>query len=837
MAPAPLRSPKATARPRLEIPVAGMHCASCVGRVERAIRAAAGVDEAAVNLGTGRATVLLEAGAGAGPVLAAIRGAGYAPVDETLDLAIAGMSCASCVGRVERALAAVPGVLDASVNLATGRVRARYAGGEGTLAAIRAALSEAGYPADPVTPAGEGIDRDRAARAAELARLGRDLTLAAALTAPLLVLEMGAHLIEALHHGLAAALGEGGIRFVALALATLVQFGPGRVFYARGLPALLRGAPDMNALVMLGTSAAYGYSALAALAPGLLPAGTDHTYFETAAVVITLVLLGRLLEARARCRAGDAIRRLMTLRPTTARVVRDGVEVDLPIEQVRPGDVVAVRPGERAPVDGAVLDGASYVDESMITGEPVPARKGPGDAVVGGTVNGTGAFRLRATRVGADALLAQIVRTVEAAQGSKLPIQAVVDRVAMGFVPAVLAAAFATFAAWMAFGPAPALPMALAAAVAVLIVACPCALGLATPTSILVGTGRAAEMGVLVRRGEALQVLRDARVVAFDKTGTLTRGRPTLTDLAVQPGCSEDAVLRLAAAVESRSEHPVAGAIVEAARGRGLALPEPQDFAAEPGFGVAALVEGRSVRVGTARWMAQDGVDLAAVAAEAARLAAAGRSVLYAAVDGRLAAVLAVADPVKDTTPAALRALKAAGLRLVMVTGDGRVAAEAVARDLPIDEVVAEVLPADKAAVVRRLQAGGARVAFVGDGINDAPALAQADVGLAIGTGTDVAVESADVVLMSGDLRAVADAVALSRATMRNIAQNLGFAFAYNVVLIPVAAGALYPAFGVLLSPMAAGLAMAFSSVSVVANALRLRRVRPALAAVGEGPQ
>jgi Cu+-exporting ATPase len=588
----------------------------------------------------------------------------------------------------------------------------------------------------------------------------------------------------------------------------------------------------MNSLVMLGTTAAYGYSVASTFAPGLLPEGTDYTYFEAGAVIVTLILLGRYFEARAKGRTSEAIRRLMTLQAKTARVVRDGQEVEVGIEAVRPGDIVAVRPGEKVPVDGEVVEGASYVDESMITGEPVPAQKSMGSGVVGGTINKTGAFRFRATKVGADTLLAQIVRTVEEAQGSKLPIQELVDRVTTWFVPAVIAAAALTFVAWLVFGPSPALTYALINAVAVLIIACPCAMGLATPTSIMVGTGKAAEMGVLFRRGEALQALKDAAVVALDKTGTLTKGRPELTDMQVAPGFAEADVLRLVASVETRSEHPVAEAIVAAARRRGLDLPAPASFEAEPGFGVRAEVEGRRVEVGADRLMRQLGLNISVFADVAARLADEGKTPLYAAVDGQLATVIAVADPIKESTPAAIAALHGLGLKVVMITGDNRRTAEAIARRLGIDDVIAEVLPTDKAEVVKRLQTGGSvKVAFVGDGINDAPALAQADVGLAIGTGTDIAIEAADVVLMSGDLRNVPNAIALSQATIRNIQQNLFWAFGYNVVLIPVAAGALYPVFGILMSPIFAGLAMAFSSVSVLTNALRLRRFVPPLPA------
>ena len=807
----------------LNIPVRGMTCASCVGRVERALQEVDGVDAASVNLATARAQVSFRPDmTDPARVAEAIRAVGYEPAEETIELRITGMTCASCVGRVERALTAVPGVLDASVNLATERASVRTLG-DITPSLVRA-VQDTGYDTEAVHESAEQTDRERDARAAELSSLRRSVIVAALGTLPLLVFEMGGHMSENMQGALDAWIGTEVVQVLSFAFATFVLFGPGFRFHQKGWPALWRGAPDMNSLVALGTTAAYAYSVVATFAPGLLPTGTVYTYYEAGAVIVTLILLGRWFEARAKGQTSEAIRRLMTLQAKTARVVREGKEIEVNIDAVRVGDVVIVRPGEKVPVDGEVLEGSSYVDESMITGEPVPAQKRTGASVVGGTINGMGSFRFRATKVGGDTLLAQIVRTVEAAQASKLPIQAVVDRVTMWFVPVVIGLALLTFLAWLVFGPSPALTYALVNTVAVLIIACPCAMGLATPTSIMVGTGKAAGMGVLFRRGEALQSLRNATVVAVDKTGTLTRGRPELTDIAVASSEAEDEVLRLVASVETRSEHPIAEAIVTEARRRMLSLFEPAGFEAAPGFGVRAVVNGRRVEVGADRMMRQLGLDVSAFAKTAARLGDEGKTPLYAAIDGRLAAVIAVADPIKETTPTAIQALHDLGLKVVMITGDNSHTAQAIARRLGIDEVVAEVLPTDKADVVRRLQAGGAAyVAFVGDGINDAPALAQADVGLAIGTGTDIAIESADVVLMGGDLRGVPNAIALSQATLRNIRQNLVWAFGYNVVLIPVAAGVLYAPFGILLSPMLAALAMALSSVSVLTNALRLR--------------
>ncbi|WP_429130132.1 copper-translocating P-type ATPase [Ensifer sp. 4252] len=614
--------------------------------------------------------------------------------------------------------------------------------------------------------------------------------------------------------------------YLQFVLTTLVLFGPGLRFYQKGIPALLRLAPDMNSLVAIGTAAAWGYSVVATFASGLLPEGTANVYYEAAAVIVTLILLGRVLEARAKGRTSEAIKHLMGLQAKTARVVRDGETIEIPLADVHAGDTVLVRPGDRVPVDGTVVDGNSYVDESMITGEPVPVEKLAGADVVGGTINKTGSFTFRATKVGADTVLAQIIRMVEQAQGAKLPIQSLVDKVTAWFVPAVIAIAAITFAIWLIFGPDPALSFALVNGVAVLIIACPCAMGLATPTSIMVGTGRAAEMGVLFRKGEALQTLRNAEIIAVDKTGTLTKGRPELTDLDTSAGFERSDVLALVAAVETRSEHPIAEAIVEAAKAEGIAIAAPANFEAVPGFGASATVKGRTVHVGADRLMTKLNLDVSVFADQAARLGSEGKSPLYASIDGKLAAIIAVADPIKETTPQAIRMLHDLGLKVAMITGDNRRTAEAIAAKLGIDEVIAEVLPDGKVAALKRLKADGRAVAFVGDGINDAPALAEADVGLAIGTGTDVAIESADVVLMSGDLLGVPNAIALSKATIRNIKENLFWAFGYNAVLIPVAAGALYPAYGLLLSPIFAAGAMALSSVFVLGNALRLRGFR-----------
>ncbi|WP_112312819.1 heavy metal translocating P-type ATPase [Pseudogemmobacter bohemicus] len=811
---------------KIVIDVEGMTCASCVGRVERALQAVPGVKTAAVNLATERAEVI-GSDVDRSALVKAIEDAGYDVPTRPVDLIIEGMTCASCVARVERALKTVPGVTAANVNLATERATVT---GTAALASLIGAIADAGYEARAATETAIMSEESAAKKTAEEAALRRDVLFAAALTLPVFVLEMGSHLFMWVHMAVMNSIGMQNSWYIQFALTTVVLLGPGLRFYRKGFPALARLAPDMNSLVAVGTLAAFGYSLVATFAPGILPPGTQNVYYEAAAVIVTLILLGRLLEARAKGRTSEAIKRLVGLQAKTARVLRNGGLVEVPVAEVRPGDVVEVRPGERVPVDGEVTTGASWIDESMISGEPVPVEKALGSTVTGGTVNQTGAFSFRATAVGEATMLAQIIRMVEAAQGGKLPIQALVDRVTMWFVPVVMALAVLTFAVWLIFGPDPALTFGLVNAVAVLIIACPCAMGLATPTSIMVGTGRGAEMGVLFRKGEALQALQSVKVVAFDKTGTLTEGKPRLTDMALAPGFDRAAVLAVVAAVEAKSEHPIARAIVAAAEAEGLILPEITAFDSVTGFGVTAAAGGQRVDVGADRYMVKLGLDVSAFGDTATRLGDEGKSPLYAAIDGKLAAIIAVADPIKETTPQAIQALHLLGLKVAMITGDNSRTANAIARQLGIDEVVAEVLPDGKVAAVKRLKALGA-LAYVGDGINDAPALAEADVGLAVGTGTDIAIEAADVVLMSGRLTAVSDAIALSKATMRNIRQNLFWAFIYNALLIPVAAGALWPAFGILLSPIIAAAAMALSSVFVLGNALRLRRFAPSIAA------
>jgi len=809
----------------LNLSIEGMSCASCVGRVEQGLNGVDGVTNATVNLATEAARVTVSGPGGLKSAVNALTDLGYPARTSRITLNIASMTCASCVGRVEKAFLTAPGVLEASVNLAAENATIVYVTGATTAEHLVAVSSDAGYPAEVAQADAQASRSER--KADEAKALLNRVVFAAILTVPVFVLEMGAHTIPGFHHLIERTIGIQTSWLIQFVLATIVLFGPGWGFFAKGIPSLLKRTPDMNSLVALGTGAAWSYSVVATFLPQVLPDGVRAVYFEAAAVIVVLILLGRWLEARAKGRTGAAIQALLGLQAKTARVLRDGETVEVDIDRLAMGDLVLVRPGERIPVDGAVTEGSSNVDESMITGEPLAVPKSADDFVTGGTVNGTGSLTFAATRVGADTTLAQIIRMVEEAQGAKLPIQGLVDRVTMWFVPAVLALALLTVIVWLLIGPDPALTFALVAGVSVLIIACPCAMGLATPTSIMVGTGRAAEMGVLFRKGDALQHLNEVEIIALDKTGTVTEGQPTLTDLITAQGFERSETLALIAAVEAQSEHPVAEAIVRSAVEEGLDFPTATDFRSVTGYGVGAMIDGQKVLVGADRFMAQQNIDTKALEADERSLAEQGRTALYAAIDGSLAAVIAVADPVKASSASVIEALHARGLKVAMITGDKQETADAIGREVGIDEVIAGVLPDGKVKALEKLRQGGRKIAFVGDGINDAPALAHADVGIAIGTGTDVAIESADVVLMSGDLRGVVNAAEVSQATMRNIHQNLIWAFGYNVALIPVAAGALYPTFGLLLSPVFAAGAMALSSVSVLTNALRLRRITP----------
>ena len=743
-------------------------------------------------------------------------------LDQIHTLSVSGMTCGGCAARVDKALRAVPGVTEVSVNLADDTAMVTYAGRALTIDTLAKAATDAGYPA---TAATKTTAQDHASvKREETEEIGRAFTIAAVLALPVVVLAMGVHMIPGMHGLIGETIGHQGSWMIQFALTAILILGPGRRFYTIGIPALLRGAPDMNSLVALGTGAAFVYSTVALFLPSLLPAIAREVYFEAAAAIIALILLGRWLEARAKGRTGAAIQKLIGLQPNTARVRRGEDWVDVDIADLRVGDEILIRPGERLPTDAIILDGESRIDESMITGEPMPVRKSGGGSVTGGTVNGDGSLTCRVTSVGDDTTLAQIIRMVQQAQGARLPIQGMVDRVTLWFVPIVLGLATLTVLVWAMFGPAPVLSHALVAGVSVLIIACPCAMGLATPTSIMVGTGRAAEMGVLFRKGDALQALSGIEIVAFDKTGTLTKGSPALTALVPMDGFDRETLLVQVAAVEMLSEHPIAHAIVAAAKG--AALPQAERFQAIKGQGVAAMVDGVTVQIGNARLMKDAGIDTAVFAEEFDNRASQGETVFYVSVAGELAGLIAISDPIKDDSKAAIAALHARGLQVAMITGDDEKTARSVAATLGIDHVVAGVLPDGKIAALDQLRGAGQKIAFVGDGINDAPALAHANVGIAIGTGTDVAIESADVVLMSGSLTGVNSAIAVSHETLRNIRQNLFWAFGYNVALIPVAAGLLYPLFGILLSPILAASAMAFSSVFVLTNALRLRRIK-----------
>ncbi|MDA9053817.1 heavy metal translocating P-type ATPase [Planktomarina temperata] len=745
---------------------------------------------------------------------------------DTLVMSVSNMSCASCAGRVDKALWQLPGVLAVDVNLATETVQVTYTPGLASRADFIAASTAAGYAAQEHSEDSHGQVQARKQQLAEA--YGRRSRLAVFLAAPVIILGMGGHILPGFERLIADVIGQKANWIIQCIFATAVLFGPGLDFYRRGFPALWRGAPDMNSLVALGTGAAYAFSLIATFLPQVLPEGVSGVYYEPASLIVVLILFGRDLENRAKGRTGKAIQSLLGLRVKTAQVRRAGEFVECPIEEIVVGDVLSLRPGERVAVDGVVHEGSSYIDESMITGEPRPVEKSTGAALTAGTVNGMGHVIYEARRVGHDTTLSQIIQLVEQAQGAKLPIKALVDRLTLWFVPMVLILAFVTVTVWMIWGPAPALPYALVAGVCVLIIACPCAMGLATPTSIMVGTGRAAEMGVLFRKGDALQLLADVDVIAFDKTGTLTRGQPVLTDLDVADGLGRRAALQVMASVEQGSDHPIARAIVIAAAEEGLDLLPIQDGQTYAGLGLSAHVAGEEVILGTERFMRERGIDVKGYHGSAEALASQGKSVIFAARAGQVIALAGVSDALKPSTQGAIAQLKAAGITVVMLTGDRRDAALQIAADLGIDQVHAELLPADKSRVLAELKTKARQLAFVGDGINDAPALAAADIGIALGTGTDVAVESADIVLMSGDLLGVVNAIEMSRLTLRNIKQNLFWAFGYNVALIPVAAGALYPAFGMLLSPILAAAAMALSSIFVLANALRLRYVRAA---------
>ncbi|WP_126427116.1 heavy metal translocating P-type ATPase [Brevibacillus marinus] len=791
--------------------ISGMTCAACANRIERGLTKLDGVTSAHVNLATEKAKVTYDPQKiDVRALQAAIQKLGYDTVNEVAQLKLEGMTCAACANRIEKGLAKLPGVTSASVNFALETARVEYTPGEVTLEELQHKVRQLGYTAI-VEPQRERVEERRDE---EIRRQQRKLLLSAALAFPLLW-SMVAHFSFTSWLYLPEILMN---PWVQLLLATPVQFYVGGPFYVGAYKALRNGSANMDVLVSLGTSAAYFYSLYLTLV--WYGQGGGHApslYYETSAILITLVIFGKLLEARAKGRTSAAIQSLMGLQAKSALVVRDGRELTVPVDEVRVGDIVLVRPGEKVPVDGEVLEGVSSVDESMLTGESLPVEKKAGDAVIGATINQTGSLRIRATRVGKETALAQIIKVVEEAQGSKAPIQRVADVISGIFVPIVVGIAVVTFLVWYVFLAPGHFAGALEKAIAVLVIACPCALGLATPTSIMAGSGRAAEYGILFKGGEHLEQTHKIDTVVLDKTGTITKGKPELTD--VLPEGEEREFLRLVGAAEKNSEHPLAEAIVAGIRKRNIELPDAQSFQAIPGYGISATVEGRQVLVGTRRLLERHGVDAQQAYAAMARLEEAGKTAMLVAVDNRYAGMIAVADTIKETSRAAISRLKQMGIQVIMLTGDNERTAKAIAAQVGIDQVRAEVLPAEKAEEVRRLQAQGKKVAMVGDGINDAPALAAADIGMAIGSGTDVALETADVTLMRGDLASIAEAIVISRKTMRNIRQNLFWALGYNTLGIPIAAIGW-------LAPWIAGAAMAFSSVSVVLNALRLQRMK-----------
>jgi Cu+-exporting ATPase len=787
------------------LPVTGMTCANCVLNIERSLGKVEGVSGAKVNLASEKAVVTYDPSLVRGEgLVSSIRDVGYDVATTTVDLPITGMTCANCVQNVERALRKVEGVLRADVNLATEKATVEYIPSVVGLDALRRAVEEAGYSVILVEDEEEAEDVEARAREEEIAHQRWLLIVGLIFTVPTFLLSMGTDL------GL---LPDFALRkYILLILATPVQFYVGWQFYRGAWKSAKQLSAGMDTLIAMGSSAAYFYSLAATFVIG------GHVYYETAAMIITLIILGKYLEARAKGRTSEALKRLMGLRAKTARVIRDGQEMDVPVQEVEVGDLIVVRPGEKIPVDGVVVEGRSAIDESMITGESLPVGKETGDEVIGATINKTGSFQFQATKVGKDTVLAQIVRLVEQAQGSKAPVQRLADKVAGVFVPAVISVALLTFLGWFFVGGA-GLERSLINMVAVLVIACPCALGLATPTAVMVGTGKGAERGILIKSGESLERAGTLDTVVLDKTGTITEGQPQVTDVVANGSLPEGEVLRLAASAEKGSEHPLGEAIVEAAEGQGLSLDKAQDFEAVAGQGIVASLDGKRVLLGNRALMKNNGVDLGSVEDEVGRLQVEGKSTVVLALDGRVEGVIAVADTVKEGSKEAVDRLHEMGLQVVMISGDNLRTAQAIAGEVGIDRVLAEVLPEDKAQEVKKLQDEGHVVAMVGDGINDAPALAQADIGMAIGTGTDVAMEVGDIVLMRGDLRSVPQAIQLSRKTMGTIKGNLFWAFAYNTAGIPVAA------LGILLPWMAAA-AMAFSSIFVVSNSLRLRGVK-----------
>ncbi len=804
------------------IPVKGMTCVNCAAAIQKDISKLVGVKSANVNFANEKAVVEFEpAAVGLDKFVSSINELGYRAVTETVTIPIIDLDV-SRVPELGKTASSVDGVLKSTVNATAGTIEIEYIPGQIGLRDIRRTIEKAGFRLPQQVEGRSALDIEKEAREKELSELRTKLITSAVLSALVLIGSFQDML------PFFTLVPRQTMWLILFTLTTPVQFWAGRHFYQNAWASIKHGSTNMNTLVVVGTSAAYGYSAVLTFCPSALGHFGAHggAYYDTSAVIITLILFGKYLEARAKTRAGEAIKKLMGLQPRTARVIREGNELDIPTEDVEAGDLIVVRPGEKVPVDGVIRNGYSAVDESMLTGESLPVDKKIGDSVIGATINKTGAFTFEATKVGKDTMLSQIVRMVQEAQGSKAPIQRLADYISSIFVPTVITIGLATFGIWYFFGPTETrFTFALVNFIAVLIIACPCAMGLATPTAIMVGTGKGAEQGILFKNAESLERAQKIDTIVLDKTGTLTRGEPRVTDV-ITNGMSEQKVLYFAASAEKGSEHPLGEAIVGAALGRGIALEQADEFQALPGHGISARVDGREVLLGNERLMRERGISPASLASEAERLSLRGKTPMFVAVDNRAAGIIAVADTLKEHSAEAVAGLKALGLEVVMLTGDNRRTAEAIAGELGITRVLAEVLPQDKMDMVKKLQGEGRVVAMVGDGINDAPALTQADVGVAIGTGTDVAIEASDVTLIKDDLRAVAAAMRLSHRTMKTIRMNLFWAFFYNVIGIPVAAGVLFPFLGSkgLLNPMFASAAMAFSSVSVISNSLRLRR-------------
>ncbi|MBI3015648.1 MAG: copper-translocating P-type ATPase [Candidatus Tectomicrobia bacterium] len=816
---------------RIELPVSGLTCARCVQAVEQTLRAVPGVRGATVNLAGGRAFVEYDPEqATIAGLHEAIKAAGYRVGAAKIRFGIRGITCASCVTKIENALLVTPGVLKASVNVGTEEAEVEYLPGAADLSSVKAAVGAAGYEVAEAPPPGgpEEVDKEAQARDREYRDLMHKWWFGAAVGIFTMIFSYP-WLFPLLRDWFPRGSPQLRYIWVGMGVASLaVLLYSGNQFFTGAWQAFRHRSANMHTLIAMGTGIAWIYSTIALLFPQIFPASEfTEVYYDVTVVVTALVVLGLAMELKAKGRTSDAIKKLVGLQARRARVIRDGSEVDIPVEEVLVGDVVVVRPGEKIPVDGEVIEGASAVDESMVTGESLPVEKQVGDEVIGATINRTGAFRFRATKVGKDTALANIVRMVKDAQGSKVPVQRIVDVVSGYFTPSVAILAILGFMIWYTFGPEPRVVYALIVAVTTLIIACPCALGMATPMSLTTGVGLGALNGILIRGGEALQTAQKLQTIILDKTGTITYGKPVLTDAVAVGRFREEELLRLAGSVEKSSEHPLASAIVEGATSRGLTLLDPQAFRAIPGHGIEAMVEGRELLLGNLKLMRDRKISLDSLEARSVQLADEGKTPMYVAVDGEIAGIVAVADTVKEDSKSAIQALKTMGLEVVMITGDNERTAGAIARQVGIERVLAEVLPQDKAFNVQKLQLEGKQVAMVGDGINDAPALAQADVGFAIGTGTDVAIAASDITLIKGSLRGVVTAIQISRATMRNVYQNLFGAFIYNALGLPIALGVLYPFFSILLSPLLAAIAMSFSSVTVITNANRLKRWRP----------